>query len=1216
MLKAIALFEIKTRLTRISTWVYFGLFLCISFLWIAAAAGLFKDANISFGSAKIFANSPFALATTVWVLGMFGLIIIATIMGRAVQSDFEYRTHHFLFTAPITKFQYLGGRFLGAFVIVLAIFSSIGIGAFLATFIPGLDENRLGPNTLTAYLWPYALILLPNVLLIGGVFFMIATLTRKMLPVYVGSILLLLGYLIALQLIRDLDNKIFASMMDPFGTIAMGRVTEYWTVAERNVRLIPLEGVFLWNRAMWLMIAVASIGVCFWRFNFAQFAAEKVSSRKDRKRESARLIEETAAADFAARAGIHPSANSHARLVISPDEPRGFSMLSRMVWLNFTESVKSIYFGVLVFAGGLFIIFAGTVIGKQFGTATWPVTYQVVEIVTGGFGLFTLVIITLYAGEMVWRERDQRIDQIVDAMPAPTWLPITAKLLALMLIPLLLQIFLLICGIGMQIFKGYYNFELGLYVKSLFGFNLLSGWLICALAISVHSLVNNKYVGHFVMIAFYIVTSFAGLLGFEHNLYKYSVIPSERYSDMNGFGQTVLRDGAFALYWAAAAVVITIVAYLFWTRGTAAGWRERIAVARARISERVWNYMAVFVMLFVGMGGYIFYNTNVLNIYQNSGAREQQQAEYEKQYKATNTEPQPKVAAVKVNVELFPSTQRVRMSGSYRLMNKNTVPVENVRLAFQMARELQYDKLEFDPPAELVSNDEAMGLRNFKLKTPLAPGAAMTLNFDLTLSTRGFLNSGANTSVVKNGTFINGMQVLPYIGYQDRVELESDKDRKKFDLKPKERALDRDDPAGLKTNYVTNFADWIDFETIVSTEEDQIAIAPGYLQREWKEGGRRYFEYKMDAPILDFFAFQSARYDVKKDVWKGATGDVSIEIYHHPEHTFNLDSMIASSKASLDYYSKAFGPYQHRQFRIIEFPRYQEFAQAFPNTIPYSEGLGFIARVDPNDEKDIDYPYYITAHEAAHQWWAHQVIGGNVQGATMLSETLAQYSALMVMKQKFGEAKMQKFLAYELDGYLRGRAFEQKKEVPLGRVENQGYIHYQKGGLAMYALQDYIGEENLNRAIKAFRDETAYKGPPYPNASMLIKRIREVTPAHLQYAIDDLFESIIMFDNRATKATYKQLPNGKFEVTVAVTAKKRKSDDLGKETDAPLNDWIDIGVLDEKGVPLFIEKRKIEKEETEFVLTVDKKPAKAGIDPLNKLIDRRPKDNVIAVEKA
>ncbi len=1210
MLKTIAQFEIKTRLARISTWVYFGLFFLIALFWIAAAGGLFKDASVTFGSGKVFVNSPFALAQTVSFLGMMGLIIIATIMGRAVQSDFEYRTHHFLFTAPITKTQYLGGRFLGAFVIVLGIFLSVGIGAFLGTLLPGMDADRMGPNRVAAYVWPYLLILAPNMLLIGGVFFMIATLARKMLPVYIGSVLLMLGYLIALNLIRDIDNKALASMIDPFGTIAMGRVTEYWTVAERNVRFIPLEGVFLWNRLMWFTIAIAAIALCFWRFNFAQFAMEKISRRKQKN-----LDIENAGFANAPAAGLNPNSNSASRLVISPDEPHGLAMLPLMVWLNFKESVTNVYFGVIVLAGSLFMILAGTAIGKQFGTPTWPVTYQVLEIVTGGFALFMLIVITLYAGEMVWRERDQRIDQIVDAMPAPTWLPVTAKLLALMLIPLLLQIFLFVCGIGMQIFKGYYNFEFGLYFKGLFGLNLLNYWLICTLAIAVHSLINNKYLGHFVMIAYYVIFDFSALMGFEHNLYKYASTPSERYSDMNGFGHYLFRESIFTAYWAALAVLLVIAAYLFWTRGTVAGWRERIAVARARFSERVWKYVAAFGALFVGLGGYIFYNTNVLNVYENTGSREQLQADYEKQYKTTSLEPQPKVTGVKVNVELFPGAQRVRMSGTYQLKNKNIVPVENVRLAFQSGRELQFDKLEFDQAAELASNNEAMGLRNYKLKTPLLPGAVMSLSFDLTLATHGFRNSGTNTNVVKNGTFINGFQVLPFIGYQERFELAQDKDRKKFGLKPKDRARDRDDPEGLKTNYLTNFSDWIDFETVVSTEADQIAIAPGYLQRDWTEGGRRYFAYKMDAPILNFFAFQSARYDIRKDVWKGSNGDVSLEIYHHPGHTFNLDSMMASSKASLDYFTKAFGPYQHRQFRIVEFPRYQDFAQAFPNTIPYSEGIGFVARVDPEDDKDIDYPYYITAHEAAHQWWAHQVIGGNVQGATVLSETLAQYSALMVMKKRFGAAKMQKFLAYELDGYLRGRAFEQKKEVPLGRVENQQYIHYQKGSLVMYALQDYIGEENLNRAIKAFRDEAAYKGPPYPNTTMLIKRIREATPAHLQYVIDDLFESIIIFDNRATKATYKQLANGKFEVTVAVTAKKRKSDELGKETDAPLNDWIDIGVLDEKGVPLFIEKRKIEKEETEFVLTVDKKPAKAGIDPLNKLIDRRPKDNVIVVEK-
>ena len=368
--------------------------------------------------------------------------------------------------------------------------------------------------------------------------------------------------------------------------------------------------------------------------------------------------------------------------------------------------------------------------------------------------------------------------------------------------------------------------------------------------------------------------------------------------------------------------------------------------------------------------------------------------------------------------------------------------------------------------------------------------------------------------------------------------------------------------------------------------------------------------YAMDTPILDFFAFQSARYAVRRDKWN----DVNIEVYYQPGHEYNLDRMIAATKASLDYYSRNFGPYQHHQFRILEFPRYASFAQAFPNTIPYSESIGFIARVRENDKDDIDYPYYVTAHEAAHQWWAHQVIGGDVQGATALSETLAQYSALMVMKEKYGEAKMQKFLAYELDRYLIGRASEQKKELPLGRVENQDYIHYRKGSLVMYALQDYIGEDKVNAALHALRDKWAYKGPPYPSATALIAELRAVTPPQYQYVIDDWFESITLFDNRATKATAKALGDGRYEVSVDVVARKLKADELGKETDAPLHDFIDIGVLDADGVPLYREKKAITAEKTSFTVTVDKKPAKAGIDPLNLLIDRRPKDNTVNVE--
>ena len=1194
MLKNIALFEFRTRVSRLSTWVYFLVFFAIAMLWIAAAGGLFKEANISFGSGKVFVNSPFALAQTVSLLGMFGVIVMAAVMGRAVQQDAEYRSHHFFFTSPISKLDYLGGRFIGAFAVLLVIFVSIGLGAWLATLLPGMDAERLGPNLWSSYVWPYAYVLLPNALLIGSIFFSIAALTKKMLPVYIGSVLCLIGYLISLQLLRDIDNKTIAAMIDPFGMTAISRLAEYWTVADRNTRMIPLEGVLLWNRLLWFGVAAVVAVLGFWRFSFARFAGERAAGKK-------RTLDDVAD-DVTLH---HVMANAPATIA-----PAGLGMLPHLVWLNLRETVKNIYFGVLVFAGILFLVFASTTLGNIFGTNTWPVTYQMIDLLGGTFGLFMLIIIAFYAGELVWRERDNRLDQIIDATPVPTWLPLTAKLLALMLVPALLQLLLMLCGISIQASKGYFHFEIGLYLKSLLGLQLLEYWLICALAIAVHSVVNQKYLGHFVMIVYYIAVSFSGGLGFEHNLYKYGSIPSVTYSDMNGFGHFLPRFFAFQAYWSAAALLLSIVAYLLWTRGTVSGWRERMVMARSRFRGGVVAVSGLSLLAFGGLGGFIFYNTNVLNHYQSSSAVEKRQVNYEKKYKALSDVPQPRITAVDVRTELYPREQRVRMTGSFRLRNKNEVPVTQVMLGFAQ-EDLIYHRLEFDVPAELAENNELLGVRRYQLKSPLLPGAEATLNFDLELATHGFTNSGSNTQVVYNGTFINGRSILPVIGYQEGMELLRDQDRKKYGLEPKERMRDRDDAEGLKSNYISNDADWVDFKTVVGTEEDQIAIAPGYLQKEWKEGGRRYFSYRMDVPILNFFAYQSARYAVKKDAWR----DVPIEVYYQPGHEYNLERMIAATKASLEYFSKAFSPYQHKQFRIIEFPRYAAFAQAFPNTIPYSEGIGFIARVREGDEKDIDYPYYFTAHEAAHQWWAHQLMGGNVQGGTMLSETLAQYSALMVMKQKYGEAKMQKFLAYEMDRYLAGRAFEQKKELPLARVENQPYIHYRKGSVVMYALQDYIGEANVNRALKALLAEAAYKGPPYPNSTLFLKHIRAVTPPHLQYVIDDMFENIILFDNRTTRATYRELPDGKFEVNMKFTVKKRKADKLGKEEDVAPADWIDVGVLDDKGVPIFLEKRKIDKEENEITVVVDRKPVKAGIDPLNKLIDRRPKDNAINVEK-
>ena len=1195
----IASFEFRSRLKLLSTWVYFLVFFALAMVWMAAAGGLLSAASVSFGSGKVAVNSPFGIAITTSVLGIFGTTVMAAIMGRAVQQDFEYRTQTFFFTSPIGKLQYLGGRFLGALGVVLVVFASISLGEFVATLLPGMDAQRLGPNRLAAYLLPIAWVLLPNALLIGGVFFSLAATTRKMLPVYVGSVLLLIGWLLSSQLLADLDNKTLASLVDPFGSRALDVLTEYWTIDERNTRLIPLEGVLLWNRALWVGVGLLVCGLCFWRFSFTAAAQERVSKR---------------AREAAAEAETPVTAPRTERLVAQIDTSHPLALLPHLVWLNLRETIKNIYFGVLVLAGLLFMVFASMNAGSIFGTGTWPVTFQMTSIVSGGFSVFMLILIAFYGGEMVWRERENRLDQIVDSTPAPTWLPMLAKLLALMAIPLLLQALLMLCGMGIQASKGYFNFEPGLYLQKLFGIDLLRYWMLCALAIAVHSTVNQKYIGHFVMIVYYVLIVFSSQLGLEHRLYKFGDMPGAMYSDMNGFGHFMPRLRWFEAYWGAASVLLLVAAYLMWTRGTVSSWRERLALARARLSAPVLGVAAVSSLAFVAIGGFIFYNTNVLNEYLSSHARQQRQVDHERQYKPLAMLPQPKITEVKLDVALYPREQRIRIRGSYALVNKTAAPIDTVNLSFALGDGLTIHTLAFGIPAKLIDDNLKLGVRRYKLERALAPGEATTLGFDLEHAPRGFANESSETDIVYNGSFIRNSSILPILGYREDAELERDNDRRKFGLAPKARMRDRDDATGLQVNVVGPDADFIKYEATVSTEPDQIAISPGYLQREWTEGGRRYFEFKMDAPILNYFAFQSARYAVKKAVWPGPKGDVAIEVYYQPGHEYNLDAMIDSVKASLAYNSRNFGAYQYRQFRIIEFPRYRSFAEAFPNTIPFSEAIGFIARVRPDDPKDIDYPYYVTSHEVAHQWWAHQVVTGDTQGSTMPIESFAQYSALMVMKARIGDAKMRRFLRYELDRYLQGRAFEQKKEQPLSRVENQQYIHYSKGSLVMYAMADYIGEATLNRALREFRDEFAFKGPPYPNSSAFLAKLRAVTPPEMQYLVDDMFDRIVLYDNRAVSASAKALPGGRYEVTVKVAAKKAVADELGKETGLPLADFIDIGVVDEKGNAIAIERHKIERAENTFTLTVDRKPAKAGIDPLNKLIDRTPDDNTIAVE--
>ncbi|HXI01588.1 MAG TPA: M1 family aminopeptidase [Candidatus Saccharimonadales bacterium] len=1192
---ALLRFEVRHYLGRISTWVYLLVMAFAAYMLNILLAGAFpkSSAAIAGTSGNVLVNSPHVILVLTSVLGLIGTLVVAAVSGNAGYRDFACEMHPLVFTSPTSKWRYVVCRYSAAVITGGVVMSGIALGLWVGTLMPFIDRGRIGPNWFAAYLRPYLLIVLPNVLFLSAIFVSLALLTRKRMPHYIGGVGLLLGYLLSQILIGDLQTKWIAALTDPFGMGSLQLETQYWTTIEKNTHLLGLTGWLLINRLLWIGVALVIVALAATRFRFSQTASE---GRKTTRRRRRRALPE-------------PESLAPARVQV-PVAHRSFG--ARAAWSqyvaltgrSFREVIFSPFFAAIVLAGILVLVINALNTDSIFGTKTWPMAWKMIEILGGSFALFVMILVTLYAGELVWRERDLKLDQVFDASPTPTWIGFVSKLSALMAMVVVLLMTVIAAGMITQAVQGFFRFEPKLYAEQLLGLQLLDYALLCVLALTVHTLVNHKYTGHFILILFYLFQDFSNLFGIEHPMFRYDSDLGHTYSDMNRFGWYLSPYLWFKLYWFGSAVLMAVLSNLIWPRGVDSRMAQRLHAARLRLRTAAASTAAVGVLLSLGAGGYIYYNTNVLNTYRSSTDSEQLQARYEKDYKKYEGLPQPRITAVSVAVDLYPGSGDVDARGTDTIVNKTGAPIDKIHVLID--ENVDVRKLEFAAGAKLEHEDKDLGYRIFALDHPLQPGEKSSLSFDLSYKKKGF-SSDIQNMVVDNGTFVNS-SILPSFGYDPSKELALDRVRKKYGLKPKERMLDLDDPNGRLDNYISRDADWVDFDAVVSTRPDQIALAPGYLQREWEENGRRYFHYVMDAPILNFFSFLSARYKVAKDSWN----DVAIEVYYNPGHEFNVQRMIDGVKKALDYYSREFSPYQYRQVRILEFPRYASFAQSFPNTIPYSESIGFIARVGKDD---IDYPFYVTAHEVAHQWWAHQVIGANVQGATVLSETLAQYSALMVMKHEFGKDKMRRFLAYELDRYLMGRSFERKKEVPLLRVEDQPYIHYRKGSVIMYALQDAIGEEAVNQALRKLLHDWAFKGPPYPTSRDLLADLREVTPEDLQPWLSDLFEHITLYENRAKEAVARPVGEGHYAVTLKFALKKVYAGEQGEETEAPLDDPIDIGVFDKDDKPLYLESRRLDGSVSEVTVTVDGKPHKAGIDPYHKLIDRHPEDNEVTVSE-
>ncbi len=1198
MFYTIARFELRYQLLNPVFWVATVLFFLLTF-------GATTVESIRLGSGgNIHTNAPTAVAQIQLIMSLFFMFVTTAFVGNVVVRDDETGFGGIIRSTKIGKLPYMFGRFSGAFLGAAIAFLAVPLAIWLGTFMPWVNPDNLGPNRIHDYLFGYFVLALPNVLMTSAIFFAVACWTRSVTYSYLTVILFMFAYFALTAMLRKWPDLSMASYFEPFGTVAYGLGTRYLTPVQANTLPLKLTPLLISHRLWWLAISAAIVVVAVWRFQFADRGLSKRGAKRLAARERKLALVTPAVVE---------------RLPAAVPQRAAWHQLAARSLFEMRLVFKSPAFWVLALVGSINLFSTLNLAGRFYGVPMWPRTFAIVDTVRGTSILITLLIAIYFSGEVVWRERERRINEIVDSTPLRNWVFLVSKLAGVVGVLVALSVVVLMLeSILFQLARGLTDIEFGEWLAWYAAPNAFYVLQISVLAIVLQAVSPNKFVGWALMLLYLISTIVFAGMGLDHPLLNYAE-EAMPLSEMNGDNYGGAVGWWLRIFWTAFAMILVVVGHLMWRRGTAVTLRSQWRTLPSRLRGKPLAFLAAALLVTIGLGGFICFNMNILNHRVSEDQENNLLANYEKEYARYIGLPHPTLTDIKLDVDLQPSRGAVHYDGSYRFINDTKVPLPTLHVRM-LPGALKLDAVSV-PGAKLVHDDKVNSYQIYQWDQPMQPGESRTLTFKTSVVKHGLAALPSDRQAfefdaqpARNGAYLTNLGFAPFLNMNSRAFLQGNSLRRKHGLPPEPGAVKLEDPKGPDNGFAG--VDRVNTDVTVTTDADQTLIATGELVSESVANGRRTARFVSPIPTLNFITIQSARYAVKSADANG----VKTSVYFEPKHPMNIDRMLSVMKDALDYYRKNYGPYQYSYARIIERPDYGGGANSAPGTVGYSEKAGFT--MDLSNPKRLDFLAYVTAHELAHQYWFHQVLPADVEGAEVITESLAQYSALMIMKHRYGRDQIRQFLKYELDTYLQGRRTEAVAENPLARAYRQGYIHYNKGSIVMYLMQDRLGEVRVDGVLRGLVDRFHFKTAPYARSSDLVEGLLALarTPAERELILDQFYR-ITLYDLSAKQATVRSLPNGQFETTVTVDAGKFYSDGQGNERSAPFDELVDVGVFTERPGELGFEaadvlsmqRLQIRSGEQQVRIVTARKPSFAGVDPYINFIDRNSNDNIIRV---
>lgn len=1021
-----------------------GFFFLFAFVTMIGTAGYF-DGPIDPSEKSQWMNAPYYMSSTGFLFAKFLLFMVAVFAGFGLYRDYRNNAHAILYTFPISKNYYLNGKLSSSLIVLalscLIVFSGILFGEFLA----GTEYPKIGPFNPMSYLVTLGVYLLPTMLVIGVFVFVIVGITRSIFSGFMTVICFVLFQSI-------LENVFFnqpslLALLDPFGQFAFQSVTHDWNYELKNSTALPINGLVLANRLFWLLAAFVVYFVFHKKFDFQY---HKIWETKNATRSNKSVILKNELVDNKSEISFDFSLKARIN-----------SFFQLMIY-DCKSILKNRLFLLLCAFGGLAIFFIQFRICNSGEFNLFPLTRIFIGAPLSMYALIVTLSTFLFSGLLVHKAKQNKMDHLVDVTPVRNWQLIGSKVGAMTLVQMVQLFLFMLIGVGIQIYNGYFYFEIGLYLFHLFILVLpvLLVWNI--ISFFAHSFLPNILIGLFLLGCIWMGAQSMEQLNVQTYLLKFNTLPELTYSDFNGYGSQLKGYFLVMAYWLVFGLVLLFAMSLIWNRGSLSTLKERWTLLKARMNKPLIGMLTLMVVSFLWLGCKV-YNAEMEdkeNTEDALGGLNTIFRNYKTEWKKYGGLTLPKINYIDLEIDVFPDEERFEANGAYQLINNSEKKIDTVlvRTGFDEITELKWNV-----EADLLLENKTMKTYLFKLEKPLAVGDTVNFNFKIKNTPNTLFSR--NSNVLSDGSFIM-QDILPRIGYQFI-----------------EHELPMTDSTVHKHNNYHRDADVLNIRTRISTSEDQTAIAPGQLIKQELRNNRNYYEYKTAHPVKFNFSFHSAKFKILREKY----GDVEIELFCTKRHENNASLMMDGLKASLDYNTKRFGEYPYDQIRIVEFPHTERgySATLTTNNIPTSEVL-FNINAELMADKII-LPFYVMAHELTHEWFGNQVAPADAEGSKMLTESITEYITLCIYRDCFGDEIAANFLEVQNKRYERGRNREKRGESPLYKVRGeQQYLAYGKGAIAFYAIAQVIGADKMDLILSEYVNKYKNEIKNYPTTADLI----------------------------------------------------------------------------------------------------------------------------------